>query len=499
MMQPQGDDFHTWARSLIDVMSEKWASGLDSRDKGAIADVHHDLSLLRDTSRKLALDPVVHLCDKLEELTVIAQRRQYDVPEELFLTASMGLEFLGFLIGNPEGADLDGFIGQIDEVLRDVRLLPGPTSASPSRSPSTAAAASALPFDDVDYLSRATRIRLGRVATSLYLDAQRATGPFALRLRESWLALRRELSTLARVSLRGRLLPLLRDIAHSASAQTSRANIVVDVEDALVSPELARALETAVGHLVERTLVNGIDSPAVRAELGKPLEPVVRVDSRIRDGRVTLCVEDDGAGIDLADLTHTPAHDHDAPLDEHQAHRLLVDRCFSPEGVPDSAVNIGQVRDALTRDDATIRVRNIVRRGTAVTISVPDGSTVNVRTFRSPAADVLFAVDASWSVSETDQVAVPIHPIEALGLRAHGGPTRFRRVVFTRGHLSFEMTVRSMPALAVATRLFSPDTESSAEVVLVGEAEALFLRLDVLANSGSQTTVPPPMTLVPRG
>jgi hypothetical protein len=152
---------------------------------------------------------------------------------------------------------------------------------------------------------------------------------------------------------------------------------------------------------------------------------------------------------------------------------------------------------AVAREDGTIVVRSIEGRGTAVTISVPDGSTIHVRTFRSPASDLLFAVDASWSISESSSgAALRFDPVDSLALR-RGGPARYRTAVFARGHDAFELAVRSVPTLSVATRLFSPDPESATEVLLVGQAEAILLRLDRMMHSDTQTTMPPPLSLAP--
>lgn len=58
-----------------------------------------------------------------------------------------------------------------------------------------------------DRLGRATRQRFALVATSIDLESLEVEGATALRLRESWTALRDEIAQLGCVSLRARLLP----------------------------------------------------------------------------------------------------------------------------------------------------------------------------------------------------------------------------------------------------------------------------------------------------
>jgi hypothetical protein len=123
---------------------------------------------------------------------------------------------------------------------------------------------------------------------------------------------------------------------------------------------------------------------------------------------------------------------------------------------------------------------------------------MNVRTFRSPHAHALFAVDATWSAEASSGGATSrLDVVGALGLGSRIEAAPSRSIVFGRGNVAFEVETRAAPTLAVAARLFPPDAESSIEVVLVGNTEAILIRPDLLAAESSHSTVPPPTVLSP--
>ncbi len=475
MAQAAAHDFESDAGARIERMSRAWGSLLlGSHDPAAAAVLRSELRSLRGLSSGRSHADVSLLCDRVDELTEIAHRRNYDVPEELFLTVSMAIELLAVLLGDLGGdADIAGFLVELDAVLRDARLLPDPLepsvpSGAPHRTPAPPVTSKRPTTEAPDRLSRATRVRLARVATAVYLEAVRASGPSALRLRESWGSLKGELVELGQVSLRAHLVPLLQAVELREDARLKNVCVVSEFEDAPVSLELAQALAQATLRVIDHAVSDGIEAPAERAHRGKPSKAVVRVEGRIAGGRVVVRVEDDGAGVDVAAGT----------------------RAAGLAG----AVDLSAVREAFAREEGSVRLDGVVGRGTIVTLSIPAVRTMNVRTFRSPSSNVLLAVDAAWSAEGARAGAASrLDLVGALGLRSGVVAATCRIVVFGRGKQSFEVQVRAAPTLNVATRLFPPDPESAAEVVLVGDTEAVLLRPDLLARVASQSTIPPPI------
>jgi len=96
-----------------------------------------------------------------------------------------------------------------------------------------------------------------------------------------------------------RLGPMVRDLA---DALHKRVDFALDGGDVLVPRQAADPLFEAALHLVRNAVDHGIEVPAARMAAGKPERGAVELSLERRDGRLVLCVQDDGAGIELDKL-----------------------------------------------------------------------------------------------------------------------------------------------------------------------------------------------------
>ena len=71
-------------------------------------------------------------------------------------------------------------------------------------------------------------------------------------------------------------------------------------------------------HLVRNAVDHGVEPPAVREAAGKPREGAVTVSAALRGDRIVVAVQDDGAGVDTAqvrayidqhNVPYNPLHD----------------------------------------------------------------------------------------------------------------------------------------------------------------------------------------------
>jgi CheY-like chemotaxis protein/anti-sigma regulatory factor (Ser/Thr protein kinase) len=235
--------------------------------------------------------------------------------------------------------------------------------------------------------------------------------------------------------------------------------IVAELAEVSVSPEIGALAEAAVSHLLHNTVMHGIEPRAVRTSLGKPPHGLVRLTSRLADGVITITVEDDGAGRD------------------------------------DRGEYFAELQRRLERSGGSLQTRSVAGRGASATMSLVDSAlSVAVRTFRSSNDGLLLAVDTSWSLLHGWHRALPLDPVAALGLRLPDESATTHTAVFKRDDITYEIPVRSTPMLSAATRICPTSADAVVEVVAVGEQEALLLRLDRLAAPGAQSTVPPSLT-----
>lgn len=70
----------------------------------------------------------------------------------------------------------------------------------------------------------------------------------------------------------------------------------------LVDRDILGKLEAPLGHLIRNALDHGIEAPEVRERQGKTPAGLVRLQVRHHGGRLLLILEDDGAGIDQAQI-----------------------------------------------------------------------------------------------------------------------------------------------------------------------------------------------------
>lgn len=458
------------ARARIDRINDAWtklldpASGFDRPDEAVAAQLHGELDAVKSEASSAGWRDVLVLASKLEELVFLAHRHHYDVPMELLLTVSMAVEFLGTLVDAPSADhrsdDLPGFLDQLDAVLRETAALPARSDRSPvppatRSSPATAANVVRL---EPDRLGSASRQRLAAAATNIYLESIRTRGATSLRLRETWAILRRELGDLGRVALAPSLHSHVEPTERLALDHGKSVQILCDLAEVSVSPEIGALAEAAVSHLLHNTIVHGIEARSARSAAAKPTQGIIRLASRLADGVVTITVEDDGAGRE-------DAGDQDY---------------------------LAELRRRLGRDGGSLVLRAVPGRGTAATITLVDSTlSVAVRTFRSSNDHLLLAVDTSWALLQEWHRATPLDPVAALGLRVPDEVATTHTAVFRRGDVTYELPVRSIPNLSAATRICPTAADALVEVVVIGEQEALLLRLDRLATPGAQSTVPP--------
>jgi len=114
--------------------------------------------------------------------------------------------------------------------------------------------------------------------------------------------------------VRGRMLgPLLVGLADAAGAwaavEGKRVQLEIVGATARLDAGQAVALRTAIVQLVRNAIAHGIEPPAARAAAGKPAVGRICISAETCDGRVTVEVCDDGAGVDFAALAERAAND----------------------------------------------------------------------------------------------------------------------------------------------------------------------------------------------
>ncbi len=88
---------------------------------------------------------------------------------------------------------------------------------------------------------------------------------------------------------------MVRDLSRQLDKQVK---IQIVGQSTLVDRDILKKLEAPLTHMIRNAIDHGIESPAEREALGKPIEGTVRLEAFHRGGMLAITVADDGRGLD---------------------------------------------------------------------------------------------------------------------------------------------------------------------------------------------------------
>lgn len=205
-------------------------------------------------------------------------------------------------------------------------------------------------------------------------------------LRESVSDAKRELSGMRQTPV-GRIFARLTTAIESEARRMDRVVIVqTKGADETIDRRLAEQIVEPCLQLVRNSVAHGIESPDLRAAIGKPRSGTIRLHARKLGNRLRLSVSDDGAGVDVWRLRDhavrvgvvTPdvanAADHEALL------TLLFLPGFSTRDSSDMlagrGIGLDIARNAIQRLGGTLHLSSAPNEGFSARIDVPAESGV---------------------------------------------------------------------------------------------------------------------------
>ena len=121
-------------------------------------------------------------------------------------------------------------------------------------------------------------------------------------LRDNVTSAKRELSTMRQTPV-GRIFARLTTAIESEARRSGRAVIVrTRGADETIDRRIAEQLIETCLQLVRNAVAHGIETPEARAALGKPQSGTVSLGARKLGAHLSITIEDDGAGVDVADV-----------------------------------------------------------------------------------------------------------------------------------------------------------------------------------------------------
>jgi two-component system chemotaxis sensor kinase CheA len=468
-----------------------------TRDAGLVAELGRDVHTLKGDAGVVGYDTVRALCEKLEDILAFARKRNYRVPDEVGLIATMAFQFIGLILRKKDrsklaGVDVPGFVAQVEQTLREASL-PPPDDSPPSVNASIILM-STLPEAN-DRLSLTTRRKLGAAATSVFLEYLQTVGPARERLHQTWQAMSGELTRLEASPLMPVVAKQVGNAKQLAESLGKQVDISLSLSGVLVAADVAAALDVAVLHALRNAVDHGIEPPDERAAKGKPSPARISISGQMTPETVTVSVEDDGRGIDV-DQVRARAVERRV-LDGETARRTsnaeLLDLLFlsgfstrkETTSVSGRGVGLDAVKNALRRVEGSVSLSNSPGRGLKVTFYMAQSiGYVGVTTFTSARGGVTLALPSTWTVRAVTPGAGEAPPPELLALlninaRKEPPPPIVPTVLeLTSAGKRYRILAGSRPSAAVAERICVTDMSEPVEVVSVRGTEALLVRPD---------------------
>lgn len=495
------DRFRSSSRNRLTQVEAAWKASIQGiATEQMLREMHRNVHTLKGDARMVQFQDIDLVCQKLEDLLSAAEGLQYKVSDDVDLSVSMALDFIGLLLrrrGNQEvsGIDLKGFVVQVQQALS------GEARPAKGQEPPPAVTETALGgSEEGDRVSKRTRSRLAIAATKVFLEYLSASGVARTRLRSAWRVLQHEIERFDSVSVT----PIIERHSLATHALALDLNCHVEVQlhltsELRVSVEAAQALDVALMHVLRNALTHGIaDAEVAQGQLS--------ISSTIDGDMAQIVVRDNGKGIDTEEIRKRakvggimhPDIARDATRED--LLELLFEPRFSTRERADElagrGIGLDAVRGEIRKVGGEVGIDGDPWQGAVLTIRVPlVRRLLDIHVFDAYGGRLALAVPSKWKVNNVDfaECKAPVDPLSRLQVRRpeddtgliQAGPPQVLRL--EHGGQSIDLTAAKASRSAVAVRICPTPDSFPAEVVTVDGAEVLLLRPETLPSSAIET------------
>jgi len=197
---------------------------------------------------------------------------------------------------------------------------------------------------------------------------------------------------------------MVRDLSHELD---KNVELVLEGEETELDRTVLEEIGEPLVHLIRNALDHGIETAAARAKQGKPKEAVLRLAARQEGNNVIIEVEDDGAGMDIAEIRKKAVgrgfltSQEEELLDDKAVLGVIFQQGFSTNNVIDDisgrGIGMDVVKSKIESLNGAIGIDTKAGKGTKFSISLPL---------------TLAIVQALLVTVGEEQYAIPIHSIE---------------------------------------------------------------------------------------
>ncbi|MSQ03849.1 MAG: hypothetical protein EXR71_18505 [Myxococcales bacterium] len=285
----------------------------------------------------------------------------------------------------------------------------------------------------------------------------------------------------------GKLPRLVRETALSCGKQV---RIETEGHDTELDRTLLDALRDPLTHLIRNSVDHGIETPEVRAALGKPIEGTIRVRAYHDGGQVTVDIIDDGGGIDPKRIRAKALERgilsprEAAKLSQRDILNLIFRPAFSTADavshVSGRGVGMDVVRAGVEAVGGSVEVISRVGVGTTMRVRLP-------LTLAIIPALIVLAVDDRYAIPQASV-------IELLRLDER----KEKSIVNINGAPVYRLRGQLLPLISFAGELGAdptPKTDVHHVVVLQSDGQQFGLIVDAVAETAEIVVKPLPTLL----
>jgi two-component system chemotaxis sensor kinase CheA len=418
---------------LVLKLEAVWTAGGDA--KPILRAIRGGLHTIKGNSAMMGLSPIERVAHALEDVCaqVETNREQAALAQLLFEGCDLlAAQIQSALAGSVDGKRADAFVERARESMEAAQAKAVPVSGDPATR-ATAAVFAPPPAIDSEDGRGAARIADADVDELLELTGEtivghtelgRVYGRFARgQFEASDIALMEQLLTdLGRTTremrhklLRVRLAPIgtlfrrfgrfLRDLARERG---QAVELCIEGGDTAVDRAIISRLYEPLVHIVRNAVAHGIEPASERTATGKAAKAHILLSARLREGRVNICVADDGRGLDLrAIAAKANAQGMDTSnLSERDIQRLIFQAGLSTapsvSNLAGRGVGLDVVASVVQGLGGSIDVRGASGRGTVFVLDLPVTVSlqkalifgVDSETFAAPAGFILDTMES---------------------------------------------------------------------------------------------------------
>ncbi len=253
---------------------------------------------------------------------------------------------------------------------------------------------------------------------------------------------------------------LVRDLARAAGKQV---DLIIEGE----ATELDRSVIEVIGdpliHLLRNAVGHGLESPQERVAAGKPPTGTVWLTAAPKEGHIVITVQDDGRGIDLAQIRQTAVRH--GLLSEEEAAQLGDDEVmaliFLPTlstaeqvtGVSGRGVGLDVVHTNVKRLGGSVVVESEVGRGTTFRVTLPL-TLATLQTMLVALGDDVYAIPLTSIVESMYLSDVTVSSVKGnpmIHWRDQALPLLYLRQFFAHPRLADAPSNEARPAVVTVT------------------------------------------------